>query len=150
MKFLLKHTKATNELASLLAEVVRESPLSTHARVIALSGELGSGKTTFAQSFARALGVRKRLLSPTFALRTIHKTKNKVYPILEHYDWYRLKGTKELTPTGWKEALKDPKRILLVEWPQRAHKALPKEYILVKLAHTSKQERTGIIQFYGK
>lgn len=149
MKFLLDGEHATQELARTLAQVVLESSRAQHARVIALSGELGSGKTTFAQAFGRSCGVKKRLLSPTFALRSIYATKNTTYPILEHYDWYRLKGVKELAPIGWIDALKNPKRILLVEWPERAKRALPKACISVKLSHTKDGSRSATITFNG-
>jgi len=150
MKFLLEGEQQTQELAHTLAQVVLESSRARHARVIALSGELGSGKTTFAAAFGKSCGVKKRLLSPTFALRSLYATTSKSYPTLEHYDWYRLKGIKELAPIGWESALKDPTRILLIEWPERAKRALPKSYIHVKLAHTKDGSRKADIQFYGK
>lgn len=150
MKFLLADEKATGELARTLAQAVLESPRQKHAQVITLSGELGAGKTTFAQAFGRACGVKKRLLSPTFALRSLYKTTAKQYPTLEHYDWYRLEGAGELAPIGWKEALGDAKRILLVEWPERAKRALPKDVITVKLAHNKDGSRKADIQFHGK
>jgi len=150
MKFTLEGEHATQELARTLAQVVCESPRITHARVIALSGDLGSGKTTFAAVFGKTCGVKKRLLSPTFALRSLYKTKNNTYPTLEHYDWYRLKGVQELLPIGWSDAVQDPKRILLIEWPERAKRALPKNYIAVKLSHEKNGSRKADIQFYGQ
>ena len=150
MKFLLEDEKSTQELAQTLAEALGESPRLKRARVVTLSGELGAGKTTFAQAFGLAFGVKRKLLSPTFALRTIYKTKSKKYNTLEHYDWYRIDGVKELRALGWEEAMKDPKRILIVEWPERARRAIPKIHTRVKLAHTKGNGRSVTIQFYGE
>jgi len=150
MKILLRGKHATHELAVVLGAALSTAPRLSHARVIALTGELGSGKTTFTQSFGKFLGVNRRLLSPTFALRSQYKTQSKRYPILEHFDWYRLKGIQDLSPIGWKEALNDPARILIIEWPERARRALPKSFTHIKLAHTKEKERSAVITFHGK
>ena len=71
-----KSARETQKVASLLAQEISRA-LEKRAQVIALEGELGSGKTTFIQGFARALGVKERVLSPTFVLLKIYKVTSR-------------------------------------------------------------------------
>lgn len=93
-------------------------------RIYCLFGELGSGKTTFAGGFARALGISTRLLSPTFTIV-------RRYPMLSHagflyhLDLYRTEGEKDLFGLGIQEILKDPDSIVLIEWAEKLGKLLP-------------------------
>ena len=72
------------------------------AVVLALRGDLGTGKTTFAQGFLKGLGVKKRVASPTFviirrrALRRSHSARRKVFTNIFHIDAYRLKSAAHL------------------------------------------------------
>ena len=67
-KLNLKSDKDTHHLASNLAKELLSSSKKSKATVIGLVGELGVGKTTFTQAFAKAMGIRKRILSPTFLI----------------------------------------------------------------------------------
>ena len=94
--------------------------------VVCLYGELGSGKTTFAQGFAKGLGITTRLLSPTFIIV-------RRYPIpkqtgfLYHIDLYRIEGEKALLGLGIPEILAGPDSLVLVEWAEKLAGLLPKE-----------------------
>jgi len=105
--------------------------------VVALAGELGTGKTVFARGFLGALGVRGRVLSPTFILvRSYRLPKNRgEFVRAYHFDLYRLKNANELRRAGFREALSDAKAVVLVEWPERAGRALPKDAVRVHLKH---------------
>lgn len=83
--------------------------------VIALSGELGSGKTTFVQGFAKGLGINEKIISPTFLLIRQYPVGNYFF---YHIDLYRL-GSVEMKDLGLKEILTDPNNIVLIEWPER-------------------------------
>jgi tRNA threonylcarbamoyladenosine biosynthesis protein TsaE len=89
--------------------------------VIALSGELGAGKTTLVQAICAALGVSEAVTSPTFAL--VHAYRGAETQVF-HLDLFRLNAPDELTNLGWDEML-DARAIVLVEWPDRAGSALP-------------------------
>ncbi len=105
--------------------------------VIALSGKLGSGKTTFAQGFAKGLGIKEKIISPTFILIRQHKipdSKNMLY----HVDLYRLKDLKEL---GLGELMNDPNNIVLIEWAQKAKSLLPKETTWIKFKQIDEFKR---------
>lgn len=135
------------------------SGVAKQATVIALSGELGSGKTTFVQGFARALGVRGRVASPTFimmrrmpigATRKMRQVKSKPFAIshlpftnLYHIDAYRLQGTKALAHLEFARVLADPKNVILIEWAERVRRAIPKKSIHIVFRHGKKEhERT--------
>jgi len=116
-----------------------------NALIFALSGDLGSGKTTFVQGFLRALGIRKKITSPTFVL-----IKNSPIPQLSNYqrayhiDCYRIKKSKELLDLGFKEILSDPQNIVLIEWPEIIRRILPKNTIWIKFEHAEKENIRGI------
>lgn len=91
------------------------------AEIIFLQGDLGSGKTTFVKGFLRALGIGARGASPTFVLMKHYPVRRRdagaehVY----HYDAYRLSSVRDLDVLGFFEAARDPRAIILVEWPEK-------------------------------
>ena len=99
--------------------------------VVCLHGELGSGKTTFTQGLAAAVGVRGRVVSPTFCIVQEHKGD----AFLVHMDLYRLKDESDVEAIGWDDYLLRG-AILVVEWPDRAGGLIPpsakKVYIVAK------------------
>ena len=119
--------------------------------IIALEGNLGSGKTTFAQAFARAFGIKEKVLSPTFVLMKIYapnskfqipnsksKTNSFRFRHLIHIDCYRLNSPRELSHLGLRNLLKDKDAIILIEWADRIKKTLPKKAIWIKFRHGKK------------
>ena len=103
----------------------------TAPAVIALSGDLGAGKTTLAQAIARGYGVAEPVTSPTFAL--VHRYRAPASPVY-HLDLYRLAGPQQLANIGWEDALSDD-AIVLIEWPDRAGSELPAGARAIALAH---------------
>ena len=117
-----------------------------HAVVIALIGELGSGKTTFAQSFAEALGVKEKIKSPTFII--FRKSKIPLatpFKYFYHFDVYRIHNEKEILNLGWEEIISNPQNIVLIEWADKIKKILPKDTIKINFRHKGKDERSIII-----
>ena len=113
--------------------------------VIALEGDLGSGKTTFSQGFAKGLGIKEKVLSPTFVLLKNYPLQTTHYKLFVHMDAYRLKSAKELQVLGWRDILKDTEAIVLVEWADRVRRALPKEYIRILFEFVDEKTRNIII-----
>jgi tRNA threonylcarbamoyladenosine biosynthesis protein TsaE len=123
---------------------------ASHAQVVALKGELGAGKTTFVQGVAKGLGVKERVLSPTFVIIKFYKLpafakasagkQNSKFFALHHIDCYRIKNERDLLVLGWDKIVSDPKNIILIEWPERVRKILPKDTISIsfKTIKTSK------------
>jgi tRNA threonylcarbamoyl adenosine modification protein YjeE len=108
-------------------------------RVIALSGDLGAGKTTFARAFVRALpyGDKARIKSPTFAIHHEYATQ----PVCHHLDLYRLRNADELDDLGLRDLLDNPLGFVLIEWPEVASAKLPKNTIHIRFAEISPTER---------
>src|SRR4051812_21038937 len=94
-------------------------PPKDGATVIALQGDLGSGKTTFAQFFGKHLGVKETIASPTFLIQKNYKTWNPFFKELIHIDAYRIEAPKELSILHFEETLSDPAKIILIEWPEK-------------------------------
>ena len=99
----------------------------TGIHVVCLYGELGSGKTTFAQGFAKAFGITFRLLSPTFIIVRRYDLTDERY--LYHLDLYRLENEEELGALGFSEMLADPSAIIVIEWAEKLTRLLPKNRI---------------------
>jgi tRNA threonylcarbamoyladenosine biosynthesis protein TsaE len=105
------------------------------AIIIALSGELGAGKTTFTQALARELGITETVQSPTYVLM-------KSYPIkingedhkLIHIDAYRLDSPEEFKTLKPETFLNDPKNLIIVEWPERLGNLLPKPDLTINFS----------------
>lgn len=119
------------------------------ARIIALSGDLGAGKTTFVQAAARELGVEEQVSSPTFVIEKIYRLDNPSaggFERLIHIDAYRLTGAHELEVLGWHEISVDPANLIYIEWPENAAGVLPVDTEHIKL-EGSGDERTII---YGQ
>jgi tRNA threonylcarbamoyladenosine biosynthesis protein TsaE len=111
----LPNESATADFARALAPCLRPGD------VVALSGDLGAGKTAFARALIRALtDAGEDVPSPTFTLVQIYDAPAGA---LYHFDLYRIESAEELVEIGWDEALDDG--IVLVEWPDRAGKLLP-------------------------
>ena len=141
MEVVSNSAKETREAAADLAKKIIKSKPGKHAVVAALEGELGAGKTTFAQGFARALGIKSRITSPTFVLIKDYKLWTMGHRHLIHIDAYRLKGYKDLENLEVKEMIADPKNIILIEWSDRVKEVLPKNYIKIHIDHIDKNTR---------
>ena len=104
-------------------------------RIFALYGDLGAGKTAFVAGMAEALGIRERILSPTFTLM-------RRYGNFIHIDAYRLHGPEDLALLGWNDLVRDSRNVIVVEWADRVESALPRDVIRVRFTHVSDHERT--------
>ena len=102
---------------------------------VALSGELGSGKTTLARGILRGLGYEGKVKSPTYTLVEVYELSRLD---LYHFDLYRFKDSRELLEAGFRDDF-DSRNVCLVEWPERAKDLLPIADLSVALA----EERGG-------
>lgn len=111
--------------------------------VLALYGNLGSGKTTFTQGLAKGLGIKQKIISPTFiivrkydlsSLRERSESKGKDSKSLRqaqatnfyHIDLYRIENVNDVASLGLEEILNDKSNIVAIEWPEKIEKILPK------------------------
>ena len=118
--------KQTQKLGEIFAKEILKLPKQDGAAVLALHGNLGGGKTTFLQGFAKGLGVKEKILSPTFVIMKKYKFYTKC-PVghfvcgkkFYHIDCYRLKNEKDILEIDFKKIISDPRNIVAIEWPER-------------------------------
>lgn len=110
----------------------RISAQSDRAAVVTLSGELGAGKTTFAQALAKALSVEEDVTSPTFVIEKIYQLSGQKFERLIHIDAYRLENPHELESLGWREIAADPANLIVLEWPERVLQLIPADAMSIR------------------
>jgi tRNA threonylcarbamoyladenosine biosynthesis protein TsaE len=117
----------TRSIAARVAALLRPGD------VVLLHGDLGAGKTTFAQGLGAALGVVDFIQSPTFTLVNDYATQPGAHGIdvVHHLDLYRLEGDDELDSIGYDDFLAPADGVSVVEWPERAAGRLPAEGLVV-------------------
>ncbi len=104
--------------------------------IFAIYGEMGAGKTTFIQSICKVLGVKNKVVSPTFAIVNEYAGERPVY----HFDLYRLKNADELMNIGLLDYLNSG-NYCLIEWPEMAEQVLPDETVKVFIDNPKGVER---------
>lgn len=100
------------------------------ARIIAFSGEMGAGKTTFIQALCRAMGVRGAVNSPTFAL--VNELTTPDGEIIYHFDLYRIDDPSELFDLGYEEYFYSG-NLCFIEWPEKASHLIPDDAMIVTI-----------------
>jgi tRNA threonylcarbamoyladenosine biosynthesis protein TsaE len=115
---------------------------SVSATLIALSGDLGAGKTTLTQEIARQLGVKENVISPTFVIMKKYEVVDDTFKYLVHIDAYRLEKDEELLKLGWKEILEDKNNLVIIEWPENVIGCIPDKVCKVRLSHQDEGTRT--------
>ncbi len=143
--FVTKNPVQTQKIAAKLSREILKLKPNKKAAVIGLIGELGSGKTVFAKGFAEGLGIKKIITSPTFVLEKVYELARKHRHFI-HIDAYRLKKSKDLIDLGFKNLIRDPKNIILIEWADRIKNILPKNCLRIKFEHKDKNKRKIILE----
>lgn len=118
-----------------------ENKFSDQAVVLALSGDLGAGKTTLTQNIGQQLGVKNKIISPTFVIMKKYQIKNKKFKELIHIDTYRMEKKEEIKHLNWSQIISDKNNLIIVEWPELIKELIPKEVIEVKIKHLDKNTR---------
>lgn len=146
-KYLTKNSFQTKKLGEMIGKKISLtspfSPKSSEGLVIGLEGDLGGGKTTFLQGFSRGLGIKEKILSPTFIIMRKFKIQNpnSKFKFFHHIDCYRMKKPKGILDLGFKEITSDPKNIVAIEWSNRVQKILPKYSLIIKFELAGKNKR---------
>jgi tRNA threonylcarbamoyladenosine biosynthesis protein TsaE len=134
---------ATSSLATRLCGQLRQGD------VVALSGDLGAGKTAFARAFIQALGEKQgtpidEVPSPTFTIVQIY---DELDPPVWHVDLYRLENRTEAFELGLEEAFEDG--ITLIEWPDRLGDNMPIDHLALTF-HMGTEEGTRTVVISGQ
>jgi len=134
--------------------------------VIALFGELGAGKTTLVKGIAAGLGIRKVITSPTFLLMRVYPlrppaptrrrrgersaaspTRHEKIKTLVHLDCYRIKNAAEISALGLEEYLGRDDAAVVIEWPEKIKKLLPRQMMSITLQSKQATNRTITIRY---
>jgi len=130
LKLTSSSPEETERLAGRIARGLRVGDVAT------VSGELGTGKTTFVRGACRTLGIEVPVTSPTFTIG--HRYPGN--PDVSHLDLFRFKG---VSPAEWGDL--EPyfeDAICFVEWPEAAARVLPPVRVAVRLSHVDREHRT--------
>lgn len=138
--------KIGRKLAEKIVSCSKKTLRKENAFLIALQGDLGGGKTTFLQGFAKGLGIKEKILSPTFVILKKFQVLVPRFQCFYHLDCYRIKSPKEILELGFKDITSDPRNIIAVEWSERIKKILPKELIVIKFEFKGENKRKIIIK----
>ncbi|MDX8396702.1 MAG: tRNA (adenosine(37)-N6)-threonylcarbamoyltransferase complex ATPase subunit type 1 TsaE [Mariprofundaceae bacterium] len=133
MKYILKNEAQTCAFAQHLAQKLK------FGSVIALSGDLGAGKSVFSRALMRALNVPdKALPSPTYAIiQEYHgQLESGQACRVAHMDWYRLDDGEEVEMLGVREFFIAP-WISIVEWPERSMSSFPSDMMHITLSYVA-------------
>ncbi len=123
----------TRDLAAALADLLRPGDL------VLLTGEMGAGKTAFAQGLGTGLGVEGRITSPTF---TIAQTYDGGRIEMHHLDVYRLDHLHEALDVGLAEMLDDGS-VVVIEWGDAVRAVLPADYLEISITFASAPDGAG-------
>jgi tRNA threonylcarbamoyladenosine biosynthesis protein TsaE len=131
-----KTTKSIGETKKLAFEIAKKIKLGD---VVALYGDLGSGKTTFTRYLSESLGYTGRTQSPTFVVA-------RKYGNINHVDLYRLTTKEEALDIGIGEMMSDKKSITIIEWPGIVDEILPDRTIKIYFEYIDEKSRRIKIQ----
>jgi len=142
MEIITQNAQETQKLGEKIGRDLKSKP-----RTLCLYGDLGSGKTTFLQGLAKGLGIKRRVVSPTFVFMKQYKNLPSAEPCFSnnpsfyHVDLYRVNNIKEAKGLGLEEIFKDPKAIVAIEWAERIKEILPKKRIDIYFDYVSENQR---------
>ena len=141
----------TKKVAEVFFKEVLRRLNKPRACVLGLNGELGAGKTAFAQGIARALGIKEKIQSPTFVLMKtygIKKSSKTRHPFSRfvHIDCYRMHTYRDAKPLDLKDILQDPHALVVIEWADQIKRVLPTDIITITFEHGEKRNER-IISF---
>lgn len=115
MKYIVAKVEDWDRVAQTIAKELKPG------MILALTGPLGAGKTTFVQALARVLGAKGHLRSPTFSLVRSYDLRSSTYNLrkLVHVDAYRIEDERDVLPLGLEELLFEPGTVMAIEWSER-------------------------------
>lgn len=117
-------------------KAIAQKILDTGARVIALRGDLGAGKTALTKCIAELLGITETVTSPTFVIMKKYEApllfKERGGGEVVHIDAYRIQSENELDVLNLNELVQDPKNLIIIEWPEQTMKLLPPQTLTVQ------------------
>lgn len=136
VSFITTNAEETQKVGEILASELQGG------EILSLIGDLGGGKTTFTQGVARGLGIKDRVISPTFIIFKKFALKSKKHKWLYHFDLYRLSDLQELVDLDFEDIISSPENITVLEWAQKAKEIIPpSKNIRVEFKYLGKGKR---------
>lgn len=141
--FVTNNFKETQKLGENFARSLLAGSQGETLNVIALYGDLGSGKTTFVQGLAKGLGIKNRIISPTFIIVRNYRIKNHESRIMNfyHIDLYRTESEKDIEGLGLEEIINNKNNITVIEWAEKLKSNLPQKRIDVHFSYENENKR---------
>jgi len=131
----------TKKLGEVFGKEISKMKKGKRALILGLEGDLGGGKTTFLQGFAKGLGIKQKILSPTFIILKKLKVKSLKFKAFYHIDCYRIQKSKELLNLGFREIISNPQNIVVIEWSNRIARILPRDALILKFKFINQKKR---------
>ncbi|OIO30213.1 tRNA (adenosine(37)-N6)-threonylcarbamoyltransferase complex ATPase subunit type 1 TsaE [Candidatus Nomurabacteria bacterium CG1_02_43_90] len=155
MEYEAKSIGELNVVAGEFLRLLEQREEKNTATVIGLSGNLGTGKTSFTKCVAEILAITEVITSPTFILEKIYDISpdsilGSRFAKLVHIDAYRLEGGDEMVPLGWEAILGEPHNLVFLEWPEQVASALPQDIDTILFEYVSESVRKITMKEYGK
>ncbi len=133
-------SKSREETKKIAEDFLMTLKKGDRAVVVALVGDLGTGKTAFSQFIGEALGVHDHIQSPTFLIEKIYELKHSLWSHLVHIDAYRLENEQELLHLGWGDIINSAENLVLVEWADKVRNILPEDAIHIVFTHAKEND----------
>ncbi len=130
--YITKSSKETKELGFNFAKILKKGD------IVCLYGNLGTGKTTFVQGLAEGLGIKSRIISPTFIIVRSYKLGVRNF---YHIDLYRIDDKKSIKDLGIEEIVNSPENIVVIEWAEKLKSLMPAKRIDVKFFYEKDNAR---------
>lgn len=140
MKKTLGNLEDTKEFARDIAETIARFHVED-ARVVALKGDLGAGKTTFTKMLGEVIGVKESIQSPTFVLMKFYDISFGHFKKMVHIDAYRIESDEEILRLGFGKILRGKENLVLVEWPEKIENLIPKNALEIVFTHIDEDTR---------
>lgn len=135
-----KVVESINETAIAASEFAK---IVSAGDVITFIGNLGAGKTLFTKAFCKSFGIED-VVSPSFAIVNQYNGDSKIY----HFDFYRLKNSKELLDIGYYDYLNDDEAITFIEWADMFPDVIPSRHYEVKIDILGELKRKISVVYY--
>lgn len=146
-QIITKSPEETQKIAETLINNLKDK------NVIALYGNLGSGKTTFVKGLAKGLGIKREIISPTFIIVRTYKIKFKKHNLrfknFYHIDLYRIESLKDIEGLGIYELMDNPENLIVIEWAEKIGNLLTENRVNIRFEYISENERKIIINNLG-
>jgi tRNA threonylcarbamoyladenosine biosynthesis protein TsaE len=140
------HIESETDLESVTLVALRllsDSKIENQASVLALTGDLGAGKTAFTKTLAKVLGVTDVVTSPTFVIMKQYQTDGTaLFDELVHIDAYKIEDCDEMRPLRFSEVLQRKDSVVCIEWAEKIKPLLPEHTLYMHIKSTGEQSRT--------